>query len=162
MKTPLADKIDSRETFPPYHSSVSEGIEFAMYAYNAEYHCNLTEVFYDIEKDCCLLLNVNRIDDVFEEEEELIKIVEENPERFLRFPTFSSERVYDLMWDFAEEYECDSGSRALKSALEGKKPMATFKIIAEQLNLLNKWFNYEYEKKEKFFRNWLENVLEVA
>lgn len=137
---------------PAYHFTVQEGIEFAMNAYYSEWGGNLSEVFYDTEKKVCLALDILHNGDVSDEEERLIEIVTKEPARFIKFPTFSSRRVYNLMRDFSEE--CDS--EPLKRALEGAKPMATFKIVADRCDLLDRWYAYEYEKKENFFKRFLE------
>lgn len=108
-------------------------------------------VYYDRENDGCLLLDENKIGDIFDNYDEILsKFVWNHPERFVRIPHEFWSQDYDLMVEFAEKYDI----LELISALQGQKPMATFNYRVGKLGLEKEWRIFRDSACEEKFEKW--------
>ncbi|MFC0186681.1 UPF0158 family protein [Fictibacillus aquaticus] len=83
---------------------------------------------------------------------------EANERRYLPIPKVLSNEVYGWMLEF----EMQQTHSKLLRALNSRKPFREFKETAEQLGLLEKWYEYENERALKRIRRWADemNILE--
>lgn len=112
------------------------------------------EFFYDKKHEGCLTVNRHNLTGTQDENDrELIKFFNLIPKRFIQLPSHSAKKDFAIMKDFAYE----SNRAELISALEGKKPMATFNLRVGQLNLEETWFEFRQNYYYALFKNWAEN-----
>lgn len=132
--------------------SLEVGMEVAS---DGEYFegCPLFKIYYDRDNKGCLMLDEYRlsgchckIDDILPE------FVWKHPERFVRVPHEIGSHDYDLMEEFAYKKK----SAKLISALQGKRPMATFNDLVIELGLRSEWFAFRSNAYDRAFEEWKE------
>ena len=128
---------------------------FDDYVKNATYVAGrpINVVYLDRETKFCLIVDEFHLSDCHDKEDDFaLKIIRKYPDRFFNLSNAISINDFDLMTDFASEMCSDK----LFRAIEAKKPMATFKVIADQLGLLERWHAFRdeyYEARLDEFRD---------
>ena len=148
MKNNTIEKL-IKEKIQPFNEAVDQATNGACVE-----GLPIFEFFYDKKYKGCLTVDrYNLTGTQDEDDRELIKFINLNPERFTQLPSHSAKKDFGIMQNFAYE----NNRAELISALEGKKPMATFNLRVGQLNLEETWFEFRQNYYDALFKNWAKN-----
>ena len=81
----------------------------------------------------------------------------EDDENLELIPYKNSRAMYEVMVNFTEQFEGET-EQALFLALNSKKPFRAFKDAAEEVGVLNAWYNFELAYAKQQMREWLETL----
>jgi len=98
--------------------------------------------------------------DLSEDEKEAkaqMKLIDENPERFIAVDRIESHESFRIMEDFVDEVKSETVRRRLMRALTGRrKPFRAFKSALEEFpEVRQQWFAYQEEREFAMARDWL-------
>jgi hypothetical protein len=109
---------------------------------------NSGEVNYFLDLHTGEVLSVS---DYVDDQEEIVKKIEEEPDRYKGIPTISSSEAFQIMEDFIETVQDDEIRDALYDAIDGRKPFYHFKeTISDYPEEELRWYDF----KENVIRNW--------
>ena len=77
-----------------------------------------------------------------ETDEELEALLEETPDRFLRFPTRYEIHEYSIMEDFVESLPTEEIQRELATAIRGKGALRRFHAAIRYYGIERNWYDY--------------------
>ncbi|WP_338812225.1 UPF0158 family protein [Bernardetia sp. Wsw4-3y2] len=89
-----------------------------------------------------------------DEEKEIYKDIEKNPQNYYLIEQMSSFEGYELMEKFTEQISDDRIREKLEQALNGKNPFANFKHIVKQ-ERSKEWYAFEEIEVIKYMENEL-------
>lgn len=93
----------------------------------------------------------------------LVELIEDNPRRFLRFPTKYDIHEYSIMARFIEQLPAGVAQERLMRAIQGKGAFRRFKDTVISLNLENRWYSYQAESYREIALRWCrDNDLEAV
>jgi hypothetical protein len=81
---------------------------------------------------------------------------EENEDRYLEIPEFTSDDAYRLMEKFANQVADDKAHSKLFNALNRRKPFRNFKDALFDLGLRDEWYDFEKKNAQADIKDWLE------
>ena len=94
-----------------------------------------------------------------EEETEVDRLIEENPERYEDIPKYAGHEEYKLMCRFAESVDEDDIRERLDLALQGKGAFGRFRdVVFRYPDLKAKWFAARQEALLKEALDWLDSL----
>jgi Uncharacterised protein family (UPF0158) len=88
--------------------------------------------------------------------DEVMDIVDMEPEAYTRFVPLSSSESYKIMEAYVETVQHRHQSDRLAGALRAKKPFRSFRIELEECDLLEKWYDF----KDAYLWVWVEDRME--
>ena len=114
--------------------------------------CPMDVVFYDRKNKGCLMLDLYRLSYWRDEYDDVIEEFVKNDKsgRFVKVPYEIATHDYDLM----EKFAYMKRKQSLISALQGEKPMRTFKYRVAKLGLDREWEAFRFEAYDKGFEDW--------
>ena len=96
------------------------------------------------------------VSEYMDNKDEILEMIEEEPERYKAIPIISSSESYQIMEDFIETVKDDEIKNALSDAIKRKKPFYHFnETISEYPEEKLRWYDF----KENLIRNWAKEWL---
>ena len=93
----------------------------------------------------------------------LAELIEDNPGRFLRFPTKYDIHEYHIMESFIEQLPAGAAQERLMRAIQGKGAFRRFKDMVITLGLEQHWYSYQAESYREIALRWCrDNNLEAV
>lgn len=123
--------------------TVIDAIETADNAYTYFYDTQTLETVY--------------ISDFFitgQRDEKLEELIDNNPERFMRFPTKFEIHDYSIMESFILSYSNSSLRDRLLSAIKGRGAFRKFKDLIIQFEIEEEWYKYQGTAYKKIAIRW--------
>lgn len=123
--------------------TVIDAIETADNAYTYFYDTQTLETVY--------------ISDFFitgQRDEKLEELIDNNPERFMRFPTKFEIHDYSIMESFILSYSNSSLRDRLLSAIKGRGAFRKFKDLIIQFEIEEEWYKYQETAYKKIAILW--------
>lgn len=123
--------------------TVIDAIETADNAYTYFYDTQTLETVY--------------ISDFFitgQRDEKLEELIDNNPERFMRFPTKFEIHDYSIMESFVLSYSNSSLRDRLLSAIKGRGAFRKFKDLIIQFEIEEEWYKYQGTAYKKIAIRW--------
>ena len=116
---------------------------------------NITDCYYNPEKDEIFLSNIGEVENL--SEDELDELFAES----IILPTQYEINEYRIMEDFIETIENLEIKSNLQKLIQGKGAFRRFKDYCFELNIIQDWYNYKEEKYKEIAIEWCkQNELE--
>lgn len=92
-----------------------------------------------------------------ERDEKLAERIEDEPERFLQFPTQYDIHDYSIMESFVEEMPVGPAQNNLASAIRGKGAFRRFKDTVVYLGIEKSWYAYQKKAYREIAIRWCQD-----
>ncbi len=104
------------------------------------------------------ILRINEMIGIMEEQEELYKQMEQDPERWVTIDPISSRDGFRIMEAFVADLPDSENKRMLEKVLTWKKPFSNFRQALQDMpEIREKWFAFHHECMLRAAREWLQN-----
>ncbi len=87
-----------------------------------------------------------------------VKEIQENEDRYVAIPRLESSVGFRFMEDFVNEVKGEKVADKLIRALRQNKPFRRFKDALEDVDLLDRWFQFKNRKLRKEVADFLESI----
>lgn len=81
----------------------------------------------------------------------------EDDDNLVLVPYKESREMYEVMVDFSKQFEGEI-EKKLFQALNGRKPFRAYQETANNLGIINAWYDYEQDYAKKQMQEWLESL----
>lgn len=116
---------------------------------------NITDCYYNPEKDEIFLSNIGEYEELTEDE------IDELFEKSIILPTQHEINEYQIIVDFIEKIDNLEIKSILHRLIQGKGAFRRFKDYCFELNIIQDWYNYKEEKYKEIAIKWCkQNELE--
>lgn len=111
---------------------------------------NITDCYYNPEKDEIFLSNIGEVENLSEDE------LEELFAESIILPTQYEINEYQIMEDFIETIENEEISNNLQRLIQGKGAFRRFKDYCFDVNIIQDWYKFKEEKYKQIAIEWCE------
>lgn len=111
---------------------------------------NITDCYYNSEKDEIFLSNIGEVENL--SEDELDELFAES----IILPTQYEINEYQMMEDFIETIENEEISNNLQRLIQGKGSFRRFKDYCFDVNIIQDWYKFKEEKYKQIAIEWCE------
>ena len=111
---------------------------------------NITDCYYNPEKDEIFLSNIGEVENLSEDE------LEELFAESIILPTQYEINEYQIMEDFIETIENEEISNNLQRLIQGKGAFRRFKDYCFDVNIMQDWYKFKEEKYKQIAIEWCE------
>lgn len=94
--------------------------------------------------------------DIFDEDVELAKKIENNEEKYVALPSKRDINEWEIMRDFCYSIEDDDKSQELLNAIHGKGAFRYFKDTIARMGIREDWFKFRDQKIKQKIVKWCE------
>ena len=116
---------------------------------------NITDCYYNQEKDDIFLSNIGEYEDLSEDE------IDELFEKSIILPTQYEINEYQIMVDFIETIDNLEIKNNLQRLIYGKGAFRRFKDYCVEMNIIQEWYKYRDEQYKEIAIEWCkQNELE--
>jgi predicted nucleic acid-binding OB-fold protein len=85
--------------------------------------------------------------------QEVMDIVDMDPDSYIRFKPLTSSESYKIMEGFVETVSNHTHAEKIRGALRERKPFRSFREMVESLRLLESWYDYKMAYLEMLVRD---------
>lgn len=111
---------------------------------------NITDCYYDPEKDEIFLSNIGEYEDLSEDE------IDELFEKSIILPTQYEINEYQMMFDFIDTINNLEAKDNLHRLIQGKGAFRRFKDYCFEINIIQDWYDYKEQRYKEIAIKWCE------